>query len=148
MLENKSLSEQDKRELLYISMILLISGDQAISSCWMRNSIIPEILNVLEPDALLKLMQNFPGQRIMIPKVCEMQRAAKCVYYYYYAEIKGMPKEEALEKVGLRKDDIRIVPARVGRLKKFFKEHAFKIPDSLCNSPLMKEIQGSLCKDS
>jgi hypothetical protein len=144
---DENLSKQDEKEMLYLSMILLISGDQPISSCWMRNSIVPELVHILEPEALIALMQNFSGQRIMIPKIEDMQRSAKVIYYYYYHEIKGMDQMEALKKVGLKKDDIRIVPARVERLKKFFRDNAFKLPDSLSKSPMMKEINEDLCKE-
>ena len=144
---DENLSKQDEKEMLYLSMILLISGDQPISSCWMRNSIVPELVHILEPEALIALMQNFSGQRIMIPKIEDMQRSAKVIYYYYYHEIKGMKQDEALKEVGLNKDDIRIIPARVQRLKNFFKEHSFKIPDSLAKSPMMKEINEDLCKE-
>lgn len=143
----KDLDKEDIRELMYISMVVLISGDKAIGECKHRDSTIPEVVQILEPDVLLELMQNFPGQWIRIPSIEDMSKAARVVYFYYYTEVKSMKSLEAIKLVGGNKEDIGTFTAQTMRLKKFFKENSFKIPDTFCKSELMKVIDMELCEE-
>lgn len=142
------LTSQEKRELMYISLILLVSGGKEGKGQWkVRDATVPEVLHIVDPDVFLELMKNFSGQWIKIPTIKEMERAAKVIFYYYHTEIEGASSEDALELIGLKRDDRRSLSARVGRLKKFFKENSFKIPDRLCSTEFLKKINIQLCMD-
>lgn len=143
----EELTDQEKKELLYISSIILISSDKAIGECSKRSSIVPELIYVLEPDVLITLMHTFPGQWIRIPSVEDIGRATKVIYYYYYTEILKTPPDDALRVLGIKKDDHRIFSARITRLKEFFRNNLFKIPDRLCTTEFIRKINESLCRE-
>lgn len=140
-----TLSEQEKKELSYISLILMISSDEVFGTCSVKNSIVPEMVYVLNTESFIGLMKHFPGQWIRIPSVSEMKRALDVIAYYYHTEVKGEVKKDVLHKLHLLEKDKRLITPRINNLKKFFKDSNFKIPDSMCTTDFMKKLQKQLC---
>ncbi len=94
------MTEQERKELLYISLLALSA---AHFPKWKDNSAIeiPELLYILEPDIFLKLVSAYPKKRIRIPSKDEIMKTMKFIMYYQEVLIKGKSRELFLKEAGL-----------------------------------------------
>lgn len=85
---------KDTSDLYYLSLMI-------ISSKLGSDSLLPELVFLLNEDSLNKLLYYFGGQTITIPTVSEFRDYLYGILIYYYYDIEGLSWRKSIDKMGL-----------------------------------------------
>ena len=83
---------EDNIDIYYLAMLLLLSNEHKTFSR------IPELCLVLDEDNLDRFLSVYGGQTITIPTKEKFSSYLKTVMVYYYVNVVGLSKKEALKK--------------------------------------------------
>lgn len=131
----KDLSIIQKRELMYLAMLVLAKGD---------NHILPELLEILDCNSVQKIINVLGGKYIRIPTSDEMLKAINTILYYYNIEILGKDIDEVKTTFKVNGYEHRWIMKRIEDLKDYMKNNKYKIPEEFRKSKILRELNEKL----
>lgn len=135
------LTEQDKKNLTYMALLLLASKGDAI---------IPELLYLLDNASFLKLVKTYPAQTIRIPSGDEITKALQVVMYYAEVLIRGESSKDFFRKAGVTRRSKRRqnkIHEDATMFRNHLKSEKYRIPAYFLQSDLLKTIQLDLFEE-
>lgn len=118
----RSLPDLDNDDLYSMSMMLLYASKDNP-----RYSTLSELMFILDHDNFLNFIKYFEGQTIEVPSLSDISESLKALLLYQYVEIEHQDFYQAMELVGIPREQSREAKKILNKFKKTVERYNYKI---------------------
>lgn len=131
----KKLSEQHKKEMLYMAMVSL---------SFRSSDIIPELLHIMDSETFIKMVNIYAGKCLKMPSKREIARGFQVLLYHHDVKICGMDEDEFFKKHDIT---LKWISGIRQRARKFANSlDTLKLPKGFARTGFIKKLEGTLWK--